>query len=260
MTKDWIALDQVSFVRSRKVILDRIDWRVGPRDHWVILGANGSGKTTLLQILAGYLWPSRGQVTVLGERFGATDLRELRKRIGWVGSFLGAQFPPNQRPLDIIVSGIYASMGIYESPREEDVARARELAGRLGCDSVLDSHYAVLSQGEKQRLLIARALVHDPRLLILDEPCAGLDLVAREQLLRTLVDLGSERDGPAMILVTHHLEEIMPVFENVLLLENGRCLAQGPTESVLTPELLGEAFGIRVRISRNGDRYWAWME
>lgn len=260
MTADWIALDEVSFVRNRKVILDRIDWRVTPHDHWVVLGANGSGKTTLLQILAGYLWPSRGRVTVLGERFGETDLRELRKKIGWVGSFLGAQFPPNQRPLDLIVSGRFASLGIYEPPRDEDYARARDMAGRLGCASVLDSPYAVLSQGEKQRLLIARALVHDPLLLILDEPCAGLDLVAREQLLRTLVDLGSQGDGPAMILVTHHLEEIVPVFGNVLLLKNGQCLARGPKEEVLTPELLGRAFGIPVRISRNGDRYWAWME
>jgi len=259
VTEDWVVLDGVSFLRNRRVILDRIDWRVDPHDHWVVLGANGSGKTTLLQILAGYVWPSRGHVTVLGERFGETDLRELRKRIGWVGSFLGVQFPPAQRPLDLIVSGKFASIGIYESPREEDYSRARDLAFRLGCESVLDSPYAVLSQGEKQRLLIARALIHDPELLILDEPCGGLDLVAREQLLRKLVELGSEGSGPTMILVTHHLQEIMPVFENVLLLKDGRCLAKGRKAQVLTAELLKEAFGIPIQLSQNGDRYSAWM-
>ncbi|MCU0586646.1 MAG: ABC transporter ATP-binding protein [Syntrophobacteraceae bacterium] len=253
-------MDEVSFVRSRRAILDRVSWRMGSRDHWVVLGGNGSGKTTLLQLLAGYLWPSSGQVTVLGQRFGQTDLRELRKSIGWVGSFLGAQFPPSQRPLDLIVSGRLASIGIYEPPREEDYGRARDLACRLGCEHILDSPYSVLSQGEKQRLLIARALVHDPCLLILDEPCAGLDLVAREHLLRSLVELGSDPAGPAMILVTHHLEEIVPVFENVLLLKNGRCLAQGPKEVVLTPEILGNAFGIPIQVGRHGDRYWAWME
>jgi iron complex transport system ATP-binding protein len=259
VTLDWVVLDEVSFVRNRRVILDRIDWRVAPQEHWVVLGANGSGKTTLLQILAGYLWPSRGRVTVLGERFGETDLRELRKRIGWVGSFLGVQFPPNQRPLDLIVSGKFASIGVYESPREEDCVKARDLACKLGCESVLDSPYAVLSQGEKQRLLIARALIHDPELLILDEPCGGLDLVAREQLLRNLVELGSDGTGPTMILVTHHLEEIVRVFGNVMLLKEGRCLAKGRREEVLTPELLEEAFGIPIELGQNGDRYWAWM-
>jgi iron complex transport system ATP-binding protein len=257
--KDWIFLDKVSFVRNRRLILDDIHWRVNPQEHSVVLGANGSGKTTLLQLLAGYLWPSRGAVTVLGERFGQIDLRELRKRIGWVGSFLGIQFPPNQRPLDLIVSGKFASVGIYESPREEDYTKARELACRLGCESVLDSPYAVLSQGEKQRLLISRALIHDPELLILDEPCSGLDLVAREQLLRKLVELGADGRGPTMILVTHHLEEIMPVFGHVLLLKDGRCLAQGPKEVMLTSSLLEEAFGIPVQVGRNEQRYWAWM-
>lgn len=259
MTEDWILLDHVSFMRNRRTILDDIDWRVSPREHWVVLGANGSGKTTLLRILAGYLWPTSGRVTVLGERFGGTDLRELRKRIGWVGSFLGVQFPPSQRPLDLIVSGKFASIGIFEAPSEEDYARARDLACRLGCESVMESPYAVLSQGEKQRLLIARALIHDPELLILDEPCSGLDLVAREQLLGKLAELGSEGNGPTMILVTHHLEEIMPIFSRVLLLKNGRCLAQGSKDGILTPDLLGLAFEIPIRVDRNEDRYWAWM-
>lgn len=256
MTQDWIHLQDVSFVRNRRIILDRIQWTIRPHHHWVVLGANGSGKTTLLQLLAGYLWPSKGQITVLGEQFGHTDLRELRKKIGWVGSFLQAQIPPSQQPLDLIVSGKYASIGIFDTPREEDYQAARELAHRLRCDKILDSTYGVLSQGEKQRLLIARALIAKPRLLILDEACAGLDLVTREQLLRTLDELARLPDAPVMIFVTHHLQEIMPLFTHVLLLKEGRCLAQGGKDRILQSPLLSEAFGIPLEVVQEGQRYW----
>lgn len=254
---EWIHLEDVSFIRSHRVILDHINWRVHLSDHWLVLGANGSGKTTLLQLLAGYLWPSRGRITVLGERFGHVDLRELRKKIGWVGSFLQARIPPAQRPLDLIVSGKYASIGIFDTPREEDYSQALELARRLQCGGILDLPYAVLSQGEKQRLLIARALIHNPQLLILDEPCAGLDLVAREQLLNTLEDLGRAPDSPTMIFVTHHLEEVMPVFTHALILEGGRCMAQGTKEAMLNSDLLSDTFGIDIEVVEEGNRYWA---
>ncbi len=257
--REWISLRGVSFVRSDRLILDGVDWDVLPGSHWVVLGANGSGKTTLLQLLAGYLWPTRGVVTVLGHRFGHVDLRELRKSIGWVGSFLQAQIPPNQRPLDLIVSGKYASIGIYDKPTDDDYERAHELAVRLDCRGILDSRYGVLSQGEKQRLLIARALIHQPRLLILDEPCSGLDLVAREQLLRTLEHIGNAPDAPTQILVTHHLEEIVPVYTRVFLLKGGRCTAQGKKEDVLREDCLSDAFGISLKLSCNAGRYWAWI-
>ena len=256
MAGNWIHLQDVSFIRSRRLILDGINWTVQPRDHWVVLGANGSGKTTLLQLLAGYLWPSRGRITVLGEEFGRVDLRQLRKRIGWVGSFLQTQIPPNQKPLDLIVSGKFASIGIYDTPEEEDYEKARELAQRLKCTEILDSPYAVLSQGEKQRLLIARALIHRPRLLILDEPCAALDLVAREQLLSILESLGRGPDAPTMVFVTHHLEEIMPVFSHVFLLKEGRCLAQGRKEDLLRSDLLSRAFGISFEVMEEECRFW----
>ena len=147
------------------------------------------------------------------------------RRIGWVGSFLQAQVPPSQKPLDFIVSGKYASIGIFDKPGEEDFEEAARLAARLDCAGILDLPYAVLSQGEKQRLLIARALITKPRLLILDEPCGGLDLVSREHLLSTLESLGRMPGGPTMILVTHYLEEIMPAFSHVFLLKSGglRC-------------------------------------
>lgn len=253
----WICLEGVSFIRGQRLILDGISWTIRPGEHWVVLGANGSGKTTLLQLLAGYLWPTQGTVTVLGEPFGRTDLRELRKKIGWVGSFLEARIPPSMRPLDLIVSGKYASIGIFETPRDEDYEQALTLASELKCGGILDLPYGVLSQGEKQRLLIARAVIHQPRLLILDEPCSGLDLVARERLLETLEHLGRTPGGPTSIFVTHHLQEIMPAFTHALLLKEGRCLSQGKKEEVLRSELLTEAFGIPVKVNVEEDRYWS---
>lgn len=253
---DWITLEDVSFVRRGRLILDRINWTISPGDNWVVLGANGSGKTTLLQLLAGYLWPTRGKITVLGERFGHTDLRELRKKIGWVGSFLEAQIPSSQKPIDLIVSGKFASIGIFEQPDEEDYRKANELAGRLKCEGTLDLPYGVLSQGEKQRLLIARALIHQPQLLILDEPCAGLDIVSREQLLQTLQHLSNAPDAPAMVLVTHHLAEIMPAFNHVFLLKAGRKLASGNKADLLRSALLTELFGIPIEVLDEGGRYW----
>lgn len=254
---DWIRFRSVSLVRSGRLLLDDINWTVSPNSHWAVLGANGSGKTTLLQMLAGYLWPTRGRITVLGKRFGHTDLRELRKSIGWVGSFLQMQIPSNQKPIDLIVSGKFASIGIYETPTEQDYSLAGEMATRLGCEGVLDRAYGVLSQGEKQRLLIARAMIHRPQLLILDEPCAGLDLVAREQLLQTLDHLGRSRDAPTLIFVTHHLDEVMAAFSRVLLLKSGRILARGDKQRVLRSGVLSEAFGIPLDLSMEGSRYWA---
>ncbi|MFZ2446700.1 MAG: ABC transporter ATP-binding protein [Syntrophobacteraceae bacterium] len=257
---DWISLRNVRFVRNRRLILDDISWDIRPGEHWTLLGANGSGKTTLLQLMAGYLWPTSGAITVLGNRFGETDLRELRKEIGWVGSFLQASVPPSQMPLDFIVSGKYASLGIFDKPDESDYAEARKLAAALQCANILDLPYAVLSQGEKQRLLIARALIHRPRLLILDEPCAGLDLVSREQLLSTLEKLGRAPGGPTMVLVTHHLQEIVPAFSHAFLLKSGRRVASGPKDEVLTGDLLSDVFGIRIEAESRNGRYWSRVE
>ncbi|MGC8491670.1 MAG: ABC transporter ATP-binding protein [Syntrophobacteraceae bacterium] len=238
------------------MILDDISWQIRPGENWVVLGSNGSGKTTLLQILAGYLWPTSGEVTVLGERFGEVDLRVLRRKIGWVGSFLQAQVPPSQKPLEFIVSGKYATLGIFDTPSPSDFEEAAALAEKLHCQKILDLPYAVLSQGEKQRLLIARALISKPGLLILDEPCSGLDLVSREQLLSTLESLGRDPEGPSMILVTHYLEEIMPAFGHVFLLKSGRCTAQGEKPAILNPDLLTDAFGIPIDAGRENGRFW----
>lgn len=250
-------MKNIKFVRNRREILRDISWEIRSGEHWVVLGANGSGKTTLLQILAGYLWPTSGEVSILGQRFGEIDLRELRKQIGWVGSFLQVQVPPAQKPLDFIVSGKYATLGIFDKPGDGDYEQARELAARLRCEKILDSTYAVLSQGEKQRLLIARALIHNPRLIILDEPCNGLDLVSREHLLQTLEGLGRVPGGPTMILVTHHLEEIMPVFTNVFMIKAGQCAAIGRKSETLRHDLMTEIFGIPIEAGSENGRYWS---
>lgn len=256
MDEPWIRLESVSFVRNRRPILQDIGWTVERGTHWAVLGPNGSGKTTLLQLLAGYLWPTRGEITVLGERFGHSDLRELRKRIGWVGSFLESQIPPAQKPLDLIISGKTASIGVFESPTAEDYDKAGRIAQQMGCEAILDSPYGVLSQGEKQRLLIARALIHDPQLLILDEPCAGLDIVARERLLQNLESLSSGPSPPSMVLVTHHIEEIMPSVSHAFLLRGGRCIAQGEKRDVLRSDLMSQAFGIGVEVIGDNGRYF----
>jgi iron complex transport system ATP-binding protein len=256
LSSPCICLEHVDFIRSKRLILQQISWTVSANEHWVVLGPNGSGKTTLLQLLAGYLWPTSGSITVLGERFGEVDLRELRKRIGWVGSFLQVQIPPAQRPLDLIVSGKFASVGIFEKPRPGDYENARVLAEQLQCSHLLDQPYGVLSQGERQRLLIARAMIHHPRLLILDEPCAGLDLVAREQLLESLEALGGSQGGPTMILVTHHLEEITSTFSHVMMLKEGRCAGQGPKKELLNDDRMSSVFGMSLRVEKTGNRYW----
>lgn len=256
----WISVKDVRFVRNRRLILEDISWEIRKGEHWTVLGANGSGKTTLLQLLAGYLWPTSGSITVLGKRFGETDLRELRKEIGWIGSFLQVSIPPSQKPLDFIVSGKYATLGNFDEPKPRDYEDARKLAALLNVGHIVDLPYAVLSQGEKQRLLIARALIHKPRLLILDEPCSGLDLVSREQLLATIESLGRSPGGPTMILVTHHLAEIMPAFTHVLMLKSGRCAASGTKDAVLKSELLSDLFGIPIEAESKNGRYWSRVE
>ncbi len=257
---DWISLSGVKFVRNRRLILDDVSWEIRRGEHWTVLGANGSGKTTLLQLIAGYLWPTAGRITVLGRRFGETDLRELRKEIGWIGSFLQASVPPAQKALDFVISGKYATLGVFAKPDESDFAQAREVAERLRCAHILDQPYAVLSQGEKQRLLIARGLIHKPRLIILDEPCSGLDLVSREELLFTLENLGRLPESPTMILVTHHLEEIMPSFTHALLLKSGRVAGVGARDEVLIPDLLSNIFGVAIRAEYVDGRYWSKVD
>lgn len=240
-------------------LLDGVDWRVGRGEHWVVLGANGCGKTSLLKTLLGYLTPSAGEIDVLGKRYGEHDWRELRRRIGLVSSALQASVPAHETALETVVSGRTAQLDLWETPTRAEAAAARRQLARAGAGGLAARPWGVLSQGERQRVLIARALMARPRVLILDEPCAGMDPAARERFLARVERIGRERGAPSLVLVTHHVEEITPVFTHVLLLKAGRVLAAGPREEILgrgAAARLGETFGARLRLARRAGRFW----
>src|SRR3989440_12073369 len=207
--------------RGKTMILNRVSWRVERGQHWVILGANGSGKTSLLSALTGYLTPSSGEIGVLGRRYGETDWRDLRKQIGLVSSSVRQMMSGSELALDTVVSGKHALIDFRGRITSADHARASRILKQIDCGHLAERPWAVLSQGERQRVLIGRALMPNPPVLILDEPCAGLDPVAREHFLRFLDRLGRRKNAPTLVLVTHHVEEIMPVFSHALLLKTG---------------------------------------
>lgn len=256
MAEAVIELQGIVLYRGDTVILSDVAWRVEEGQHWAIIGANGSGKTTLLNVVSGYLWPSAGTVKVLGETFGRTDIRALRRRIGWVSTFLREMTPSHERALSMVLSGRTAGIGVYDSATEEELDRARQLLDRVGCGHRANHRFVTLSQGEQQRVMVARALMAEPELLILDEVCAGLDLAARESFLELLSDLAVGEQAPTMVFVTHHIEEIVPSFTHVLALAQGRVLRAGPKAEVLTGPVLSSAFGIALEVAESGGRYW----
>jgi iron complex transport system ATP-binding protein len=242
-------------VEREAVILERIDWRVEAGQHWVILGANGSGKTSLLSAMTGYLPLTAGTISVLGETYGKTDWRDLRTRVGIVSSAINQLMPAHETSLDAIISGKRAMIGLWGDTAADDRARALDILRQIEADAIADRPWRFLSQGERQRVLIGRALMARPELLILDEPCAGLDPVAREQFLQFLERLSHDTGAPSLVLVTHHAEEIMPGFSHVLILKRGRVLASGPKDRVMTAAHLSEAFGAPLRLTHSEGRY-----
>lgn len=241
--------------RGRTVILDRISWRVDRGQHWVILGANGSGKTSLLSALTGYLMPTQGEISVLNESYGRSDWRELRKHIGLVSSSVRQMMHDEEPALETIISGKYAMIDFWGRPKPKDRTQARRILDEIECAHLTERPWLVLSQGERQRVLIGRALMAKPRLLILDEPCAGLDPAAREHFLQFLQRIGRRPDAPTLVLVTHHVEEIMPVFSHVLILKKGRVLASGPKTETLNGKLLSQAFGENTKLKQEKNRF-----
>ena len=237
------------------MILNRVSWRVERGQHWVILGANGSGKTSLLSALTGYLTPSGGEIAVLGRRYGETDWRELRKQIGLVSSSVRQMMSGSEPALQTIVSGKYAMIDLWGSVPRADRARASRILNQIECGSLATRPWAFLSQGERQRVLIGRALMANPPVLILDEPCAGLDPVAREHFLQFLNRLGGRKKAPTLTLVTHHVEEIMPVFSHALLMKAGTVLANGRKQTVLRSRLLTDTFESSVKLRATNGRY-----
>lgn len=236
-------------------IVRAIDWRVMPRENWAILGANGSGKTSMLRALTGYLPPTAGSIAVLGETYGRSDWRELRRSIGLVSSSVLEMMEESETALKAVISGRYAQIGYWGDISSGDRARAATILRRVEATHLANRMWLYLSQGERQRVLIGRALMAEPRLLILDEPCAGLDPVAREHFLQFLRRLARRPGAPTVVLVTHHVEEITDVFSHVLILKAGRVLAAGERDAVLTSANLGRAFGAVVTILRTGGRY-----
>jgi iron complex transport system ATP-binding protein len=238
------------------LILDSVEWRVEAGQHWVILGANGSGKTSLLSVLTGYLAPTAGTIRVLGETYGRADWRELRTRIGLVSSSIRQLMPPHENALNAVASGRRAMIGMWGEVGEAEARRAAEILREVEAEYLSERPWRFLSQGERQRVLIGRALMADPRLLVLDEPCAGLDPVAREHFLAFIERmLGHAGGAPTLVLVTHHVEEIVAGFSHVLVLRAGRVLAAGPRESVMTSQTLSRAFDAPVRLAASGGRY-----
>ena len=252
-----LEVKNLRVARGPTPILRGVDWRVAAGEHWVVLGANGSGKTSLLRALTGFLSPTAGEFALLGRRYGACDWRELRLQIGVVTSAFNASIPPAEPALETVISGKYAQLDLWHAGTRADRLAARRLLAASHLEHLAAREWSYLSQGERQRVLIARALMARPRLLILDEPCAGLDPVAREKFLRFIDELArtSGPRAPALVLVTHHVEEIMPSFTHALLLRAGRVLAAGPRERVLTSANLSATFGAPLRIRRSRGRY-----
>ncbi|RLQ01315.1 ABC transporter ATP-binding protein, partial [Micromonospora sp. BL1] len=252
-----VSLDGVVVKRSGTALVHDVDWRVELDERWVVLGPNGAGKTTLLNLAAGRLHPTSGVAHVLGERIGRTDVNELRTRIGLSTATLAERIPAEERVVDVVVTAAWSVVGRWrESYDRTDVARAAALLRQLGVGHLTDRTYGTLSEGERKRVQIARALMTDPELLLLDEPAAGLDLGGREDLVARLAELAYDPDAPAMVLVTHHVEEIPPGFTHALLLREGGVVAQGLLADVLTADNLSKTFGLPLVVTRSGDR-WA---
>jgi len=253
-----VELAGVTIVRGDSRLVDGIDWTIDEADRWVVIGPNGAGKTTLLQVLAAQLHPTSGVAGLLGEVLGAVDVFELRPRIGLTSAALADRLPKGERVSDVVVSASYAVLGRWiEEYDELDHERAAALLTELGIGHLADRTFGTLSEGERKRVQIARALMTDPELMLMDEPAAGLDLTGREQLVRSLSAIATAVGAPAMVLVTHHVEEIPPGFTHALLLKQGRVVAAGPMDEALTAENLSETFDLALTLKQEDGRYTA---
>ena len=254
-----LELTDVAFVRARRRILSDVTWTVRHGERWIVLGPNGSGKTTLCRLAALYLHPSSGTIAVLGRQLGRTDVRELRTHLGFTSAALLDMVRPRLRAGEVVMSGKHAALAPWWHTFDaDDHARAYQLLSRFGCGTLADSAFGTLSAGERQRVFLARTMMTDPSLLILDEPTAGLDMGGREQLLALLAGLAKDAASPTAVLVTHHVDEIPSGFTHVLLLAGGQVQTAGPIEQTLTAEALSRCFGVPLRLERRDERWLAW--
>lgn len=249
----------VSYSMDHRRVLHSINWTVRQGEHWIILGPNGAGKTTLLKMACGYIWPNDGG-TVFRKGKVLINLPELRKSIGWVTSTLVSQIPRREKTLRTVVSGKFAQIGLVEGPwgkpTQRDYAQAEKYLEQMHCLALSQQEFGTLSQGEQQKVLIARARMTKPYLIFLDEPCAGMDPGARENFLSTLGTLGKRNRVPSLIYVTHHIEEILPLFRKLLVLKGGEVLESGDTSKLLKPNLLEKLYQLSLNVTKQKGRYW----
>ncbi|HOP63815.1 MAG TPA: ATP-binding cassette domain-containing protein [Spirochaetota bacterium] len=244
---------------SSRRILNSIDWHIEDGECWVLFGRNGSGKTKLLEIITGYIFPSEGNVSRFGCGQYGSDIRELRRRIGYISSVVRDMFSSNERVIDAVVSGLYASIGLYRKPALADLDKAAELIKKTGLAGREYDVISHLSDGEKQKILMLRALINDPDLLILDEPATGLDIVAREEFLESLDDITKEREH-SVIYVTHHVEEITLLFNKIFIIDEGECFYKGEIEEALNSDIFTSLFGRGIEVFRRGERLYSSLK
>lgn len=255
-----IQIENIHLYRNDKTILDGLNWHVKRGEHWAILGLNGCGKTTLLNVINGYIWPNDGVVRVLGETYGQTYIPKIRTRIGWVSNSMIDSFNWQDNAIEIVLSGKFGALRLFEDVNDADITKALDIMKHFHCDHLANTLFEHLSQGERQRVQIARAIMADPEILILDEPCGGLDLIERENLLETIEQIARKDNPPTLIYVTHHVEEILPCFTHVLLMKDGKDLAAGSREELLTAEALTEFFGRPVSLQHENERAWVALK
>jgi iron complex transport system ATP-binding protein len=253
-----LSLNDVSIVRDGNTILNAVNWTVEPDERWVILGPNGAGKTTMLQVAAAAIHPSQGSADVLGETLGQVDLFELRPRVGFASSAMARRIPGNETVVDVVLTAAYSVTGRWNEEYEDiDVRRAHRVLNEWKLDHLANRTFGALSDGEQKRVQIARSVMTDPEILLLDEPAASLDLGAREELLQLLGGFASDPRSPAIVMVTHHVEEIPRSFGHALLLSDGGIVAKGPIDEVITSSKLSETFGIEIDLTKTDGRYSA---
>ena len=258
MSAEVLRLRGVGVRYDKSMLLRDIDWTVRSDESWVVVGPNGAGKTTLLQVAAALVPPTTGTAEILGEDVTHADVFDLRTRIGLASAALADRVPPAEKVIDLVLTGSYGILGRYTEDYDSgDVTRAVELLDALGCAHLIRRRFATLSEGERKRVQIARSLMPDPELLLLDEPAAGLDLGGREDLLRRIAALARDPRAPLMVMVTHHVEEVPPGFTHALLLRRGAVLAAGPVEDVFTVRHLSKCFGLPLIVEHNGTRWTA---
>jgi iron complex transport system ATP-binding protein len=258
--REVVDLRGITVIRDGRRILSDVDWHIDRHERWVVLGPNGAGKTTLLQVASSYLGPTSGRLRLFGFEYGHVDVRELRRRVGYAGAGPAELLQPRLRAIEIVVTGKYASFvdARWNEYTDEDWERGVHQLDRLHAGGLADRRFGTLSAGEKQRVLIARSLMAGPELLLLDEAPTGLDLGAREELLVSLTALARDPAGPAMVLVTHHVEDIPAAFDRALLLADGAVVATGSTEQIVTADLLSATFRVPLEVHHNQGRWSAW--